>query len=114
MADSIRKTTGLASPYVVELSGDLSIRTIGAVQAHLIEALSGHDTVTASIDPDAQVDLTLVQVIEAARRTCEEDGKSFTLASAAKGALLDVLRRGGFLAERNADLRAFWLAGEAA
>lgn len=106
--------TAPVSPHVVELSGDLSIRMIGSVHAWLAEALSGHQHVTASIDPDAQVDLNLVQVIESARRTSLEDGKTLTLAAAAEGGLLEVLRRGGFLAARNAELRTFWLAGEVA
>jgi len=94
-------------PISVELAGDLSIRGADAVHAQLIEAFKQDGDIVVSTADDAVVDLTFVQMIEAGRKTASAAGRDFRLATAASGALLETLGRGGFL-ESPGD-RDFWL-----
>ncbi|MFN3521867.1 MAG: STAS domain-containing protein [Phenylobacterium sp.] len=99
-----------SSSVDVEFSGDLTIRSIAEICNHLREALQAHDDVKVSVAEDAEADLTFVQLMESARRSAESDGKRFALAQAAAGGLLETLRRGGFLSERDEARRDFWLS----
>ncbi|MDB5430372.1 MAG: sulfate transporter/antisigma-factor antagonist [Caulobacter sp.] len=92
---------------VVELSGELTIRTVTDAHAQLRDALDAHPAVTARIDAGSAVDLSFVQLIESARRTASETGRVFALAAPATDGLLETLHRGGFA--QTADQRAFWL-----
>ena len=99
------------TPSGVELSGDLTIRGIKAAHDRLSSALRDNSAIEVRIADDATVDLTLVQLIEAARREKRDAGGDLTFATPAPQPLLDVLTRGGFL--EAADSRRFWLgAGE--
>jgi len=93
----------------VELSGDLTIRSIAEFHGRLHSALQSCDHVDAEIADDAEVDLTLIQLIESARRSASEAGKTFALARPPSGQLLETLRRGGFLSDPAQ--QAFWLSG---
>lgn len=93
--------------HVVKMSGDLTIRGIGEAHAQLLAAVRKHATVVLQIDEEAQADLTLVQLIQSARRSAHEGKRRLDLAAPAAGGLLDVLRRGGFA--ETGDQRAFWL-----
>jgi hypothetical protein len=91
----------------LELAGDLSIRGIDAAHGLLVNAFGEDGDVLVSIAADAAVDLTLVQMVEAGRKTARDAGRGFGLATPASGALLETLGRGGFL-ESPGD-RDFWL-----
>jgi hypothetical protein len=93
----------------VELSGELTIRSINDVRARMIDALDGRAQVTAKIADDAVVDLTFVQLMESARRSAREGGKGLCLAAPASGMLLETLQRGGFLTGDDTARRDFWL-----
>ena len=94
-------------PFTVDLTGELTLRTVAAAHADLAAALEAHDEVTARVDAEATVDLAFVQLIESARRTAAEAGRGSALAAPAQGALLETLRRGGFV--ESAGQREFWL-----
>jgi hypothetical protein len=100
-----------SKPFSVELSGELTIRSIGDVRIRMIDALKDHAAVTTKVADDAAVDLTFVQLMESARRTARDAGKAFSLAAPAAGALLETLERGGFLAGDDTARREFWLMG---
>lgn len=113
---SPRKTvapTSLSAPLAVSLAGDLTIQAITGAHAQLREAFAAARAVRVSVAADATVDLTLIQLLESARRTATDSGLDFALAAPAAGALLETLNRGGFT--QTAEQRAFWLAqsGEA-
>ncbi len=91
----------------LELAGDLSIRGIDAAHGLLINAFKEDGDVLVSVAADAIVDLTLVQMMEAGRKTAYGSSRGFRLAAPASGALLETLGRGGFL-ESPVD-RDFWL-----
>ena len=88
------------------LDGSLTVRTIGAVHAALVEALARNDAVQVDCTGAASVDLSLIQLLLAARRSADEAGKHLTLAAPAGGVLLAALERGGFL--RSAEPDPFW------
>lgn len=94
-------------PISLEFAGDLSIRGVDAAHQLLVNAFNEDGDVLVSIAADAIVDLTLVQVMEAGRKTARDSGRGFGLATPASGALLETLGRGGFL-ESPGD-RDFWL-----
>ncbi|MBI1199721.1 MAG: STAS domain-containing protein [Phenylobacterium sp.] len=100
----------LSGSHEVELSGDLTIRSIAEVHAALSGALEAHDAVVAQIDAGAEVDLTFAQLLVSARCTALAAGKTLALAQPAAGQLLEILNRGGFLADANSESRGFWLA----
>lgn len=93
----------------IELSGELTIRSINDIRIRMIDALDGHAQVTAKVADDAVVDLTFVQLMESARRSAREGGKDLRLAAPASGLLLETLQRGGFLAGDDTARRDFWL-----
>lgn len=95
--------------YAVELSGELTIRTITEVRGRVLEALRAHRSVVAQVANDAVADLSFVQLIEAARRSAEAAGQAFALGAPATGTLLETLRRGGFLSEADGARNEFWL-----
>jgi hypothetical protein len=96
-----------SAPLTVHLAGELTIRTIGDAHVRLRDALQAGAPVLARIDPDANADLTFVQLIESARRSAAEADVAFALAAPAAGPLLETLNRGGFV--ETAGQRAFWL-----
>ena len=93
----------------IELSGELTIRSINDIRIRMIDALDGHAQVTAEIADDAVVDLTFVQLMESARRSAREGGKGFSLTAPATGQLRETLERGGFLAGDDTARCDFWL-----
>ena len=97
--------------FAVDLAGELTIRSIGDIRIRMIDALRDHSAVTATVAPDAVVDLTFVQLMESARRSAREAGKSLSRAAPAGGGLLETLERGGFLTEAAGERREFWLMG---
>jgi hypothetical protein len=91
----------------IEFVGDQTIRTVSEAHRRLAEAIAASGAVEASVEAETSVDLSFVQLIEAARRTAREAGASFRLAGPAAGALRKTLERGGFLAA--SPDREFWL-----
>lgn len=102
-----------SGPLALDLSGDLTIQNIAGAHARLREAFATARPVRLAMAADATVDLTLVQLLDSARRSAADAGLDFALAAPAAGALLETLNRGGFTG--TAEQRAFWLAqsGEA-
>ncbi|WP_165189002.1 STAS domain-containing protein [Caulobacter soli] len=98
---------------LITFVGDLTVSNI--VQAHeeLGAALRQDGPVVVDIDGVAEIDLTFVQLLESARRKAAETGRDLTLRHPADGAVLEVLRRGGFLDNENSQRAQFWLQGAA-
>ncbi|MFL9823400.1 STAS domain-containing protein [Rhodoplanes sp. SY1] len=97
---------------VVDLAGAQTVRTIAAAHERLRAELDRADAVRIRLDDVSEFDLTLVQLVLAARRSARAAGKSLDLAAPARGALRRALDRAGFLATDPADPcggAAFWL-----
>jgi len=95
------------APRFLDLNGPLNLKTISAAHGQLVAALAASADLTLRLDADPTADLTLVQLIESARRSARAQGGALTLARPAEGGLLDTLKRGGFL--ETPDQREFWL-----
>jgi hypothetical protein len=91
------------------LSQNLTVRAITVVQQELLGFLSKNKSATIGFAEDSQVDLSFIQLMEAARIYAGTAGKSMTLARPAEGQMLDVLKRGGFLEGMTAEDSKFWL-----
>jgi hypothetical protein len=94
------------------LDGNRTIRSAELTYAQLSEMTARHAVVEIDCGAAQDADLSLVQLILAARMSAQRAGKTVVLARPASGALLDVLQRGGFLSavtdKATAD-QAFWL-----
>jgi hypothetical protein len=100
----------------LDLAGAQTIRVIEAAHAKLRDLLSTHTAIEIDCTATTEADLSLVQLLLAARHSAENSGKTVVLAQPAAGALLDVLSRGGFLDAAAGSATAdseFWLRGAA-
>ncbi|CAH0342072.1 STAS domain-containing protein [Rhizobium sp. CECT 9324] len=95
--------------HPLTLPSTLSIRHASAVRDQLLAALAQHDAVEVEFPDGCEADLSLIQLIEAARRHADSHGKRLTLKAAANGRVFDVLERGGFLADMAPAFSQFWL-----
>ncbi|KRA67114.1 hypothetical protein ASD89_02530 [Caulobacter sp. Root656] len=92
----------------------MSISNIGAARDDLDAALREDGPVFVDIAAVDETDLTFIQLIETARRKAAGTGRDFRLCHPAGGAVLEVLRRGGFLDDDETSERSkFWLQGTA-
>lgn len=89
----------------VGVTGAADIKTVNKLHKQLLLALKKNSTIELNVAKAAEFDLAFVQLIESARRSA--DGKAIRLSEPASGALLEILKRGGFLA--GAADNAFWL-----
>ncbi|HET6605970.1 MAG TPA: STAS domain-containing protein [Rhodopila sp.] len=78
------------------LTGALTLQAVEAIHASLMR-LSDRDHLAIDCRAATEVDLSVVQLILSARTSARQTGRSVTLAYPAEGALLDTLKRGGFL-----------------
>ncbi|SFA89485.1 STAS domain-containing protein [Rhizobium sp. NFR07] len=91
------------------LSDNLTVRTISAVRENMLTFIDAHEAATIALADDVQVDISFIQMIEAARIHAETAGKRIALSQPATGALLETLRRSGFLEGMSAEDAKFWL-----
>lgn len=95
----------------VHFSENVTISNISEAHDILRSAFEGDNSITIDIGGLEEADLTFVQLIESARRTAAEGGRSIQLRQPAQGAVLQVLQRGGFLDPDDRDRAGFWLQG---
>ena len=98
---------------LISFVGDVTVSNIGQAHEELGAVLREDGPVVVDIDGVTETDLTLVQLIESARRKAAGTGRNLTLRHPADGAVLEVLRRGGFLDDGTSDRAKFWLQGTA-
>ncbi|WP_438752413.1 STAS domain-containing protein [Pararhizobium sp. O133] len=98
---------------VVDLPDKLNIKNITHVHDLILSKLTKGRPLSFTLPVNAEVDLSFVQIIEAARIQAKSSGVSLRLSSAASGAVLDVLERGGFREAFSAEDKTFWLHQEA-
>jgi len=83
----------------VILDGALTVRSIDPARASLAAVLAQHDVVTIDCTAATEIDLSLVQLLLAARASALHAGKTLRLTTPAEGPLRAALDRGGFLAD---------------
>jgi len=97
---------------VLQLPQNLTVRAISAVQQEMLQFIDKNTSTTIELPEDGQVDISFLQVMEAARIYANTAGKYLALASPASGPTLDVLQRSGLLEGFSAADQQFWLHQE--
>lgn len=93
----------------LRLPENLTVRAILPVREDMLKFIDAHEVATIELADDVQVDISFIQIIEAARIYAGTAGKHIALAQPASGALLETLRRSGFLEGMSDDDAKFWL-----
>jgi anti-anti-sigma regulatory factor len=91
------------------------LRTADETHALLLAESGRHPVLEIDCSGVTEADLSLVQLLLAARESARRSDRIVRLAQPATGALRDVLRHGGFLTSANEPARsdeAFWLRME--
>lgn len=94
------------------LDGSVTVRTIDALRASIIDAFGQEEVIEIDASAVAEVDLSLVQLIEAARAHAAQENKTIRLTAPANDALVGLLRRAGSLSEPTTEDIDFWCHGE--
>ncbi|MCW5709514.1 STAS domain-containing protein [Shinella yambaruensis] len=102
----------LSGDASLTLPATLTIKTILSVQEFILDFLNKNPAIVLDIDEAAQVDLSFVQLVTAARKQAEARAGRVLLARPASGDLYDVLERGGFLDGMTPGAAHFWLHQE--
>lgn len=92
---------------IFEITGAAGLRSIAEIHGRLTAALKSAQSLVINLAGADDCDITLIQLIEAARRYADANGKRLALAAPAAGEIAAQLDRGGFVV-RPAD-RSFWL-----
>jgi anti-anti-sigma regulatory factor len=97
---------------VVVLPGTADVRSIAASFQCLEEAfagaLGGGASMVVDLSQVVDADITLIQLMESARRTAAQSGVAIRLSEPAQGPLLEMLERGGFLTDPPDEHTLFW------
>ena len=97
---------------VIRMHPNLCLSDIRESYSKIVEAIDGFSSIQLAIPTDAIVDLSFLQVIEAARLRANEQGKSLSLLEPASGELRRALDRSGFMTTAAITDRSFWLHEE--
>ena len=95
----------------IVLKGPVTLQAVEAIHAQFL-ALEDRPAITIDCSGATEVDVSLVQLILAARASAQRTGRSVALTKPADGALLNTLERGGFLSaacDNAPDHHDFWL-----
>ncbi len=90
----------------------LNIRNISDIFSKIVSVFKTNNSVVLDIPEKAEADLSFVQLIEAVRRHAETNDKALALAAPARGQVLKVLERAGFVEAFNSEDTKFWLHEE--
>ncbi|MGK6314365.1 STAS domain-containing protein [Neorhizobium sp. DT-125] len=93
----------------LKLPQNLTVRSIVTVQQEMLQFIDKNTSATIALADDCQVDISFIQLMEAARVHVGTAGKHIALAEPAGGAVLDALQRGGFLEGMSEEDAKFWL-----
>lgn len=92
------------------LEGNLSLRDAGRVCDKLREAAESYDPVEIDIASLTGIDISIVQLLLAARKSVARRGKDFTLSGTPTEPVRAFLAGVGLIEHQDAD-EAFWLGG---
>lgn len=97
---------------LVPLGESATIRNAETICESLLAAFDEHGDVELDASAVVEADLSLIQLVAAARVHAARSGRRFALCAPANAALEALLRRGGFLTAPSPADRAFWLGEE--
>jgi hypothetical protein len=92
----------------ISFSGPATIPHVTDAWTRLSLAVAAGGDLVVDVSGVTGADLSFVQLIESARASGAQQGATVRLAGPAEGALRDVLERGGFLDEADAERLQFW------
>jgi anti-anti-sigma regulatory factor len=98
--------------HVLEISPSVTVRTAADFRQSLLDALEADDQIELDITELAEVDLSFVQLVHAAREQARRAGKHIHLLQPAGPALTALLDRAGFLTAPDSAELEFWFHGE--
>ncbi len=96
------------------LTGAQTIATIAATRRLLLDGLSGHAALRIDCEAISEADLTLLQLLLAARQSAERLGKRLSLAGVRHGGLGPVLANAGYVPRDGLSGETAFLWGEGA
>ena len=100
----------------MQLKGKLDIGQSGQLKAALMDSLKRVDNVKVLVDKDTEVDLPIIQLLCAAHRTAQLQGKRMTLAYEQSEAFCGSVQCAGYLrhagCDHDHDDTCFWKEGE--
>lgn len=97
---------------LIEAPTVLTVRTINDFAEKLRSQIDVLSDAKLSFEHCEELDLSALQLVEAARVHATAFGKSLTLLEPARGPLRDLLGRAGFLTDLTAADTDFWFHGE--
>ena len=101
------------SIFVLEAPGSVTVRSINQFSQDLLAAVETHDEVIFDLSNVSEMDLSLVQVIEAARAHSLHKSGSLRLSEPAGAGVTALLDRAGFLTDAEPADLDFWFHGSA-
>jgi anti-anti-sigma regulatory factor len=84
--------------HAVTLHGTIGLRDAAGLTEQLMQALAAHSRVVIDATKLEQADISLVQVLAAARRTADSAGRSLRVVAPPGGVLAELLVRVGLVA----------------
>lgn len=96
---------------ILKLDGPCTIRNATDIHKDLLNFIGENERISLEIAVNADIDVSFVQLIEAARSYAAGRGKSLSLSHPASDRLLDVLERAGLLDDPKSATSSFWLNG---
>ncbi|GHC82934.1 STAS domain-containing protein [Novosphingobium pokkalii] len=98
--------------FTLSLGPVANMQTITAAWSTLTEAMEAHAALVLDLSDLADVDLTMVQLVETARQHAVRDSRALRLSAPANPAVTALLRRAGFLTDPSPETLDFWFHGE--
>ena len=97
---------------VISLETSATLRGIDALREQLLETFAEHSSVELDASELAEIDLSFLQLMEAARAHAAHEDKTIRLTRPANPALKALLERAGFLTAPTTDDLEFWFHGD--
>jgi anti-anti-sigma regulatory factor len=95
-----------------QIGPKVNIRNINDIYEELLAQFEGSDHVVIDLDAAEDCDLSMIQLIESARRHGSDTGRDVILAKPANASVAALLARAGFLEGFSAADSKFWLHKE--
>ena len=101
------------SSHTLKITGDTGLRNAQDIATQLRQALAGHSTITVVTDAMTSIDVSILQLLVAARKSALAAGKTLILRAPADGPLRRLLVQAGFVdidGQSKTPEGAFWTA----
>lgn len=100
------------SSFVINVPGSVTVRSVAEFGGQLSTAFDSHADVMLDLAALAELDLSFVQLVHAARSHRDNAGGTLRLAGPANEAVAALLGRAGFLTDPDPADVDFWFHGD--